>query len=421
MNFKSLKHWEQCPEEVLLTSALESVDVLRAKQKEIENLQEHNVYKEVEDQGQPFINVTWVLSEKLKDGKKITKARLVAKGFEEEWKMGQRKDSPTCLKENLRLILGLAAMYCWKIYCLDIRSAFLQGKAIERQLFLKPPVEAGTDKDNILWLLKKTIYGLMDARRKWYLKVKEVLLNLHVKMSIYDESLFYLFQDGILQGVIGIHVDDFFFAGTSLFYDSVIKKLHEVFEISKEEEMHFNYLGLELKQFSDHITLTQKSYIQEIKTIDYNRSLKRDAPLPSTIFESLRSLVGQLSWVANHSRPDISFEVCQLSVNLKQATVNDVIRANKCVKNLRKEDVCLKFPRLGEIYKCSLVSYSDASFANLPGCSSQGGSIVFLCDESGKAIPLSWHSKKLKRVVKSTTGAETMALLDGIEDCLLVR
>ena len=419
MNFKSLKHWEQCPEEVLLTSALDSVDVLHAKQKEIENLQEHNVYEEVVDQGQPYINVTWVLSEKVKDGKKITKARLVAKGFEEEWKIGQRKDSPTCLKENLRLILSLAAMYCWKIYCLDIRSAFLQGKDIERELFLKPPVEAGLE--NVLWLLKKTIYGLMDAGRKWYLKVKEVLLCLNVQMSIYDESLFYLFQNGCLQGVIGIHVDDFFFAGTSLFYNTVIKKLHGIFKISKEEEMHFNYLGLELKQFCDHITLTQNSYIQEIKTIVYDRSLKKDATLPKTLFESLRSLIGQLSWVANHSRPDISFEVCQLSVNLKQATVNDVNRANKCVKTLRKENVCLKFPQLANINKCSLVSYSDASFANLPGCSSQGGSIVFLCDESGKGVPLSWHSKKLKRVVKSTTGAETMALLDGVEDCLLMQ
>ena len=132
-----------------------------------------------------------MLSEKVKDGTKITKARLVAKGYEEQWKMGERKDSPTCLKESLRLILGLAAIFCWKIYCLDIRSAFLQGKAIQRELFLKPPIEAGLE--NVLWKLKKTIYGLMDAGRKWYLRVKEVLLSFQMQMSIYDESLFYLF------------------------------------------------------------------------------------------------------------------------------------------------------------------------------------------------------------------------------------
>ena len=43
-----------------------------------------------------------------------------------------------------------------------------------------------------------------------------------------------------------------------------------------------------------------------------------------------------------------------------------------------------------------------------------------MCNESGQASPISWHSRKLKRVVKSTTSAETMALLDGIEIGMLI-
>ena len=53
--------------------------------------------------------------------------------------------------------------------------------------------------------------------------------------------------------------------------------------------------------------------------------------------------------------------------------------------------------------------------ANLPSGASQGGSIIFMSDESGKLLPLSWTSRKLRRVVKSTLAAEAMALLDAID------
>ena len=184
--------------------------------------------------------------------------------------------------------------------------------------------------------------------------------------------------------------------------------------------MNFNYLGLQFTQSNSGIILDQKVYIDAIKPTVFSNELNKDDALSKTYFEQLRSLIGQLSWVGNHSRPDILFDVCQLSVNLSKATLKDVLRANKCVKRLKNTEVCIRFPKLGPIENCKLVSYSDASFANLADCGSQGGCITFLCNDRGIAAPLSWHSKKLKRVVKSTTSAETMALLDGVEDCFLI-
>jgi hypothetical protein len=45
----------------------------------------------------------------------------------------------------------------------DIKSAFLQGKSLERDVFVIPPVEA-KQKGN-LWLLQKAAYGLLDGSR----------------------------------------------------------------------------------------------------------------------------------------------------------------------------------------------------------------------------------------------------------------
>ena len=178
-----------------------STDILEAKMKELQNLHRHNVVTEVEDDGQFTVESRWVLTEKFKDGNKITKARLVAKGFQEKNNKDLRKDSPTILKVNLRLIACISSCYGWKVKALDIRSAFLQGQMIDRDVYLKPPVEAGLDEK--VWKLNKALYGLGDASRKWYLKVKNILLRLGVKMSIYDEALFYYHVKGILHGLIG--------------------------------------------------------------------------------------------------------------------------------------------------------------------------------------------------------------------------
>ena len=49
-------------------------------------------------------------------------------------------------------------------------GAFLQGKQITHNLFIQPTKEAETDR---LWKLKKTVYGLSDAFRTWYLCPKK--------------------------------------------------------------------------------------------------------------------------------------------------------------------------------------------------------------------------------------------------------
>ena len=45
----------------------------------MKNWIDHDVYEEVEDKGQNYISVRWVMTEKTSDGKQIVKARLVGK------------------------------------------------------------------------------------------------------------------------------------------------------------------------------------------------------------------------------------------------------------------------------------------------------------------------------------------------------
>ena len=67
-------------------------------------MKNNKVYSEVENERQGQISVRWVITKKIIEGVSRIKAHLVAWGFK---KMDNtiRKDSPTCGRENLKLIL----------------------------------------------------------------------------------------------------------------------------------------------------------------------------------------------------------------------------------------------------------------------------------------------------------------------------
>ena len=104
-----------------------------------------------------------MVTEKVTDGNKIVKARLVIQGFQEE--QITRADSPTCSKDNMRLLLAVSLARGWVIHSLDVKAAFLQGREIERDVYIKTPKEANSNKP--IWRLRKVVYGLCDASRSW--------------------------------------------------------------------------------------------------------------------------------------------------------------------------------------------------------------------------------------------------------------
>ena len=46
---------------------------------------------------------------------------------------------------------------------------------------------------------------------------------------------------------------------------------------------------------------------------------------------------------------------------------------------------------------------------------------IFLVDSNDNCCLLTWHSNKIKRVVRSTLGAEALSLCDGLEDAIQHR
>ncbi|CAC5372113.1 unnamed protein product [Mytilus coruscus] len=338
-----------------------------AKQLELKKLKQFDTYEEVEDGGQKTISTRWVITNKNED----TRARLVAQGFEEQSFIP--KDSHTIGKGSFRLFLTFAASKKWTIKTTDIKSEFLQENKLECDVHIKPPVESDTPK-GFIWKLKHGLYGLKDGARQFYINVKDELLNLGCRHSKLDPVKFILTVKGSVLGIYCCHVDDVLHAGNEEF-EKLMEKLRKRFIAGKIEEEDFLYIGFMIKENNeDHQPIEPQRAFQKLKQLTQEEQT------------DYRRMVGQLNWAVQGSRPDLAFELVDLSTKLKSALVCDLLRA---VKNIGKK------------YRSSY--------------------IVWIKDRIGKCCPISWQANKIKRVVRSTIAAEALSLQDGLETALYFR
>ena len=386
-------------------------ECLAAKHEELNKLIAFDTYEVVKDEGQDRITTTWVLTDKGTE----KRARLTARGFQEDATFPT--DSPTVQKHSMRLLLAIAAREGWDICTTDISSAFLQGSEMDREVYVKPPSEA--NQAGWLWLLKKCLYGLKDASRKWYLRVLGKLKELDFQVSKYDAGLFYLIKDGKLVGIVALHVDDFLHAGNRYFNTVVLPQLLGCFKVGKSESREFMYTGFYLKQDKQGIRLDQNKYVRNvvIPPIDVKQMKDRTRDMNQEELTLLRQITGIVNWTTRSTRPDLCFEMIDLSTKFKGGKVEDLIKAKNVAARLKREEVSVMISNLSDLNKCEIIVYTDAAFRNLnDNTDSCGGYIVFIVNlQSGKVAPLEWRSNKLKRRVHSTLGAETQALYNGLD------
>ena len=377
--------------------------IVEAKEEEMRRWNEYDTVEQVtQTNNMQVISSRWVVTEK-ESGK--YKARLVVRGFEET--VYPQSDSPTASRDSFKTFLALAANEEMQIKNMDVKSAFLQGTPLDREVFMEPPSEY--KKTGIVWKLKKTVYGLYDGSRSWYFAVKDELKSLGMKSISGDDAFFTMSKTGELFGMTVLHVDDFLVAGRPEFLSMISFKLKKRFTFGKTEYSKFKFTGLNIDQQEEGIYVDQIDYIQNIQPIS---SYKLE-------FKAYRGLTGQLNWAVENTRPDLAFDVRHLATRNKSATISDIKNANKILKRATYENVKVKYSRLGHWKDLKLVTYTDSSFKNSEyQIKSVGGRVTFLTNSQGMASPLSWKSKTIQQVCKSVKSAETRSLEQGLEDCI---
>ena len=391
-----------------------------AKTVEIEKLKNFGIFESVEDEGQSRISTKWVLWWKDKE----IRARLTARGFEEEQFVESR--SPTVSKRAFRAFLAVSQSRNFRIKTTDIKSAFLQSDDLSREVYIEPPKEV--KEVGKIWKLVKPLYGLNDASLQFYNSVKSELIKLGMKQSKIDPALFFFKQvrngEEHLDGSIALHVDDFLHAGCEEFDEKVMNKLRLRFKAGKLETGVFKYVGYTIDQKGTEVTISQEEYVSKVHvpTVTAIRARSKNDGLSNEEHTEMRAITGALNWIARGTRPDLAFEVTDLSTKFKQAKVEDLLRANKIAIKVKHTPSLITFPCLGDVKKWSIKLFTDASKSNMSDkISTARGFLVFLVGEGNRSCLIHWECNKVQRVVRSTLAAEGLALCDGLSSAILLR
>ena len=290
---------------------------------------------------------------------------------------------------------------------------------LDRDVFMLPPKETGCV--NKVWKLKKCLYSLNDAARQFYVSLAAELVKLGCKQSELDPTMYHKKDvNGQLIGMIVTYVDDFLHCGNGQFDQEVMVPLRKRFISGRVEQSNFKYVGLQIRQRREGIVVDQGMFFENLETVPVEPGVKSEE-LSGAAYSRFRAAVGSLNWGVSGSRPDLAYDVIEHSTKFNKATKADMDKVNK---SIMKGKIMLenRFSVLGPTVKWKLVGFSDAAWANLPDeVSSTMGYVIFLVGDEEKCAPLCWKSNKIKRVVRSTLAAETLALVEMIEMMVYVR
>ncbi|GJV23619.1 retrovirus-related pol polyprotein from transposon TNT 1-94 [Tanacetum coccineum] len=271
-----------------------------------------------------IIGTKWVFKNKLDKNGVVSrnKARLVAQGYNQQEGIDfDETYAPVARLESIRILLAYACANDFKLFQMDVKSAFLNGFTNEEVYVSQPPSFFDLEKPNHVYKLKKTLCGLKQAPTAWYDRLKAFLLDHKYTMGLVDNTLFTKKRDSHII-IVQIYVDDIIFRSTCQeLCDDFSKIMHNEFEMSMMGESNF-FRGLQIKQLDDGIFFNQSKYIKEmhkkfgledskpIKTpMSSETKLTRDEDGESIDNIKYHGMIGSLLYLTA-SRSNIMFSVC---------------------------------------------------------------------------------------------------------------
>jgi hypothetical protein len=150
------------------------------------------------------------------DGEVVrNKARLVAQGYSQVEGLDFRETfAPVARFEAFRILLAFAAFKEFKLYQMDVKSAFLNGVIQEEVYVRQPPGFESPKYPDRVYKFSKVLYGLKQAPRAWYDRLKTFLLEHGYVMGSVNKTLFTL-NHATNFLLVQIYVDDIIFGGSS--------------------------------------------------------------------------------------------------------------------------------------------------------------------------------------------------------------
>ncbi|KAD4178523.1 hypothetical protein E3N88_27114 [Mikania micrantha] len=390
-----------------VAEALKDKSWVEAMQEELLQFERQGVWKICPlPKGMYPIGTKWVFRNK-KDDKGVViknKARLVVQGYTQEEGIDYDEVfAPVARIEAIRIFLAFAAAKNFKVFQMDVKSAFLYGRIDEEVYVCQPPGFEDPKFPDHVCKLDKALYGLHQAPRKWYETLSSFMLANNFKRGTIDKTFFFKKSNQHIM-LVQIYVDDIIFGSTN---ESLCKDFESLmkskFEMSSMGELTF-FLGLQVKQTPTGIFINQSKYVKNILErfkFTYRKALGLSPDLEEEDVDQhqYRAMIGSLMYLTA-SRPDIMFATCLCARFQANPKVSHMLAVKRIFRYLKgAPGLVLWYPR-NEDFQFMAYTDSDYGGCNISKKSTSGG-----CQFLGSRI-VSWQCKKLSCVSTSTAEAE---------------
>jgi hypothetical protein len=281
------------------------------------------------------IGVKWIYKTKLNEKGEVDKykARLVAKGYSQQHGIDYAEVFALVAHlDTIRIILSIPAQHGWTVFQLDVKSAFLHGELNEDVFVAQPPGYEQKGYEHQVYKLKKALYSLKQAPRAWNSRIESYFLKEGFEKHPHEHTLFVRQMDGGKMLIVCLYVDDLIFTGNDAYMFSTFKhSMMTEFDMTDLGRMSY-FLGLEVLQTSDGISISQQKHAQEVlarfnmsqcnavhNLVDPGFKIMKDeggVEVDSTIF---KRIVGNLMYLTV-TRPDMMYVISLISRFMERPT-----------------------------------------------------------------------------------------------------
>jgi Reverse transcriptase (RNA-dependent DNA polymerase)/Pol polyprotein, beta-barrel domain/gag-polypeptide of LTR copia-type/GAG-pre-integrase domain len=397
---------------------------------EMDALAKNKTFKWVEKPAdRQTVGSRWVFKIKRDSSGDITgyRARVVAKGYTEVPGVDFFETyAPTIRKQSFLVILALAAKHDLELVHFDVKSAFLN-PVLKELIYMDAPNGFTPPKPGMVWQLLRSLYGLKQAAREWYLEMRNEFGKVGWKRTESDYAVFTQ-RDKNGLAILGAHVDDIMLAVPKPSLPTRKDDLLGTFDMRYMGDLHW-YTGIKIiRDRNRHtITISQDSYTRDIlerfsmadarpATTPMATKLKLDKlDVPATDVQFYQSMLGSVMYAMIGTRPDLAFAVGYLSRHASTPGPEHLTALKRIYRYLVKTAAAsLTF----DGSKSDILhGFTDSDWAGDPADRrSITGTLWLLC-----GAPVGWTSRKQSSVVISSTEAEYIAATQGARDAIWFR
>ena len=355
------------------------------------------------------------------------KPKLVAKGFTQQEGIDYTETfSPVSKKDSFRVIMALVAHFDLELQQMDVKIAFLNGD-LEEEVYMKQPEGfSSSDGEHLVCKLKKSIYGLKQASRQWYLKFHDIISSFGFVENIMDQCI-YQKTSGSKICFLVLYVDDILLATNDkgLLYE-VKQFLSKNFNMKDMGEASY-VIGIKIHRERSQciLGLSQETYINKVlerfrmkdcspsvaPIVKGDRFNLNQCPKNELEQEQMKNIpyasaVGSLMYAQVCTRPDIAFAVGMLGRYQNNPGIDHWRAAKKVMRYLKgTKDYMLMYRRTDDL---EVVGYSDSDFAGCVDSRKSTSGYVFMFASGA----VSWRSSKQTLTATSTMEAEFVSCFE---------